>query len=93
MLSGLLNGVYAIQGRVRDQVVNVTILGGYHAPDGSERGLNLGFELVDALVVAPVIRLGVVLLQGGVRQSAGSATSRVCLVLDGWRCPRSRHEP
>jgi len=44
-LSGLLNGVYAIQGRVRDLVGNVTILGGYHAPDGSERVLNLGFEL------------------------------------------------
>ncbi len=33
-LEGLPSGSYAIQGRVRDLVGNITILGAFHAPDG-----------------------------------------------------------
>jgi hypothetical protein len=66
-LAALANGIYAIQGRVRDRVGNVTVLGDYHAMDGSERVLPLGFELADSAVVVPVVRLGPVVLQGGMR--------------------------
>lgn len=69
-LSSLPNGAYAIQGRVRDLLGNTTVLGGYHAPDGSERVLRLNFDLADASVVSPVVRLGPALLQGGMRLPA-----------------------
>jgi len=66
-LSGLPNGTYSIQGRVRDLLGNVTILGGFHASSGLERILHLDFEIADAPVVSPVVHLGPVILQGGAR--------------------------
>ena len=69
-LPGLPNGLYSIQGRVRDILGNTTILGDYHIPEGSERVLCLDFDLANASVVPPVVRLGPVLLQGGMRLPA-----------------------
>ena len=69
-LSGLSNGPYAIQGRVRDLLGNATIIGGYHAPDGTERILHLDFEIASAAVVSPVVRFGPIHLQGGMRLHA-----------------------
>jgi len=69
-LSGMPNGAYGIQGRVRDLLGNTTVLGDYHAPDSSERVLRLDFDLADASVVTPVVRLGPALLQGGMRLPA-----------------------
>jgi hypothetical protein len=69
-LSALPNGLYAIQGRVRDLAGNVTVLSDYHAHAGPDRILPLGFELADAAVVAPIVRLGPVVLSGGMRIAA-----------------------
>lgn len=66
-LAGLPDGRYSIQGRMRDLQGNITILGDYCAPKGNERILHLDFEIAKIAVVSPAVRLGPLLLQGGMR--------------------------
>lgn len=69
-LESLPSGAFAIQGRVRDLLGNLTILGAYVAPEGSERILSLEFNLIDGARATPVLQIGPALLQGGMRLPA-----------------------
>ena len=63
-LSGLANGHYAIQGRVRDVIGNYTIIGAVENPFGSERVISLEFDIVPGFGV--MVMFGALKLTGAI---------------------------
>jgi hypothetical protein len=57
-LSALPNGTYQVQGRVRDEVGNYSVLGAVAAPFGTERVLALELQVLDGFSTRHTVTAG-----------------------------------
>ncbi len=60
------DGLYRVEGRVRDELGNYTILSDFVSPAGDEEILPLQFELRSGYGDAPQISIGVLVIAGGI---------------------------
>ncbi len=67
-LTTVPNGVFSLQGRVRDELGNYTIIGAVENPIGTERVLNLTFTIAPGNGI--VIDFGPLVLTGGISFAA-----------------------